>query len=188
MRLSRRSPNLPDLARVAAMAMAMTLIPALSQAEPLEIAGVNVARDITCRAGDKLEIRGVDHELTIRGRCDAIQLSGANHRIVFEAAGVVEIAGSEHTITGGALSLLSLSGIGTLVTSGVRAGPDSGADPTRAVVGIAGSRQRVELALESATSITISGVRNTVEWTTVPGVSDPALKIVGSEHSARRKR
>src|SRR5262245_16941350 len=70
--------------------------PAAAQ-EPITVTGVGVQRTIDCD-GRRVEITGSDNRLTLRGRCDAVAVSGTHNVVQVEGLGRVSITGINHRV------------------------------------------------------------------------------------------
>lgn len=174
---------------LAALVLAsLAVIPLGLRAEVLQIKGLKVARDLACAAGEAVTIDGIEHELTVTGPCGPVTVTGARHRIVIEQATELKVNGHEHQLQAGSATALELAGQGSRLKAAIRPSAPSEAASARAPVVVMGSRQIVDLALETAIQLRLTGFQNRVEWTLAEGVAEPALNVAGAEHAARRKR
>ncbi len=167
--------------RASAFAVVSILLaagPAL--AEDVAIDGVQVSRDIDCE-GQNVVIAGQGNTISLKGRCGAVQVTGADHRVTFEAAAALQVTGAAITATGGEVGALAVD-----VTDNVVKATVTSSDAP-AEVRIFGADQKSELSFAGPAKVTVGGASNELVWAVDGGVKPPSISAVGVDLRIRKK-
>jgi hypothetical protein len=145
-------------------------------AEPLEVSGVQLSRDLACKGKD-LVIAGSGNQIKVTGPCGAVEIMGANHRVTLEQAKSLVVSGSENEVTIDKVTVLEVG----VDAQRINATLVAGGQPASVLV--TGAEGQVRLRLEAPATLNVEGSDQNVTWTGV----EPELQIQGIDNKVVRE-
>ncbi|GLX15744.1 hypothetical protein Pstr01_39830 [Pseudomonas straminea] len=153
--------------------MALT---ALAQAEPLNIEGIGLSRDISCK-GQDVNISGNANVIHLKGDCGAVEVSGSEHKVTLGTAKSLSVSGAEHEVVAERVNALSVDTLNNQVRTAVVAGEQS------TPITVAGTGQKLDLRLEGETRLDVSGIEQQVRWSS----DEPQVQLSGADNKVERQ-
>lgn len=149
-------------------------------AAEIRVEGARMSRDFACEGGQDVMISGAGHKIVLTGRCGAVSVHGADHKLSFEAAGELVVSGIANRVEGGVAEGLVVETAKNQVQVTVKAAETAKID-------VSGAEQRLELTLAGPAQIEIQGAKNAVEWRAEAGVKAPSVSATGIENRISRR-
>lgn len=153
--------------------MALT---ALAQAEPLNIEGIGLSRDVSCK-GQDVNISGNANVIHLKGDCGAVEVSGSEHKVTLDTAKSLSVSGAEHEVVAERVNALSVDTLNNQVRTAVVAGEQ----PTP--ITVSGTGHKLDLRLEGETRLDVSGIEQQVRWSG----DEPQVQLSGADNRVERQ-
>ncbi|MBD9398502.1 DUF3060 domain-containing protein [Pseudomonas sp. PDM11] len=153
--------------------MALT---ALAQAEPLNIEGIGLSRDVSCK-GQDVNISGNANVIHLKGDCGAVEVSGSEHKVTLDTAKSLSVSGAEHEVVAERVNGLSVD----TTDNQVRATVAGGEQP--ALVEVTGADQTLDLQFEGAVKLDVGGTNQQVRWRG----EEPEVQMSGIDNRVERQ-
>ena len=152
-------------------------IAAAHAAEPLELDGVGISRDVPCNGRD-VNITGNGNHIRLTGDCGAVSVYGSQHRVTLDSAENLGVSGIDNQV-------VAKGHVGGLVvdTSDNRVEATIKAATPPARVQVDGAEQVLQLKLESAVEMEINGADHQLDWSG----EEPAISTSGAGHRIERR-
>lgn len=149
-------------------------------ADPLNMEGMGLSRDIPCDGSD-VGVYGANNTIHFTGTCKNIVVDGSGQTVTFEKAADLVVAGIKHKVTGGEVANLRLDGSETQLTATVKPAGEAGA------VEVAGIKQKLQVTLAGPVTLTAQGFDHAIEWSKASGVPEPKIAASGIQTKIVRK-
>lgn len=146
------------------------------QAEPLEIHGIGMSRDLPCHGRD-VDITGNANQVSLSGHCGVVVVHGSEHEVVLGEAAALEVSGVDNQVRADTLGRL------VVATGGNRVHAALLAKKQPAVVEVTGSENILELQFDGPAKVDLSGVEHQLRWRG----QDPVIETTGSGHRIERR-
>lgn len=156
---------------LAAMALA-----SLAHAEPLNIEGIGLSRDVSCR-GQDVNITGNANVIELSGDCGAVLVYGSQHKVTLDTARSLSVSGAEHEVVAKRVNALSVD----TTDNQVRATVAGGEQP--AVVEVTGADQVLDLQFDGPVKLDVSGSEQQVRWRG----DEPEVQMSGIDNKVERQ-
>ena len=91
----------------AAMLAAGLLLAAAAHAQPIELDGIELSRDVPC-LGKDVAISGNANKISLTGDCGVVQVYGTDHEISLEKASALEVSGIGNSVTAKSVDRLTV--------------------------------------------------------------------------------
>jgi len=91
----------------AAMLAAGLLLAAAAHAQPIELDGIELSRDVPC-LGKDVNISGNANKISLTGDCGVVQVYGTDHEISLEKASALEVSGIGNSVTAKSVDRLTV--------------------------------------------------------------------------------
>lgn len=160
----------------AAMLVASLLTAGVAHAQPLELDGIGLSRDVPC-LGKDVNISGNANTINLTGKCDAVQVYGSDHEVILETATSLEVSGIDNRVTATSVGRLLVDTNKNHVQTEV-----AGQGQTAAVE-VSGAEHELELKFAGPAQITLDGIDNRLRWSG----DEPAFSTSGVGHQIDRR-
>ncbi|MBD9426065.1 DUF3060 domain-containing protein [Pseudomonas sp. PDM15] len=157
-------------------ALLLTLTGAAQAQEAMELDGIGVSRDVSCKGRDVI-ITGNANEFRLDGDCGRVDVQGSEHVLRLGSAASLEVTGAENRVDVGHIGGLAVNGSGHRINAEIRG---EGQSPT---VAIYGAENILQLDLEGPVSIEVNGIGQQVAWEG----EEPEISTSGTDHRIERK-
>ncbi|OLU23263.1 hypothetical protein BVH03_23900 [Pseudomonas sp. PA15(2017)] len=161
--------------RVGGLLAAMALA-SLAHAEPLNIEGIGLSRDVSCK-GQGVNISGNANVIHLKGDCGAVMIYGTEHKVTLDTAKSLSVAGAEHEVVADRVNALSVDTLDNQVRTAVIAGEQP------ALIAVAGAEHQLDLRLEGETRMDVSGIDQQVRWSG----DEPQVQLSGADNKVERQ-
>lgn len=148
----------------------------LAQAEPLNIEGIDLSRDVSCK-GQDVNISGNANVIHLKGDCGAVLVYGSEHKVTLDTAKSLTVSGAEHEVVAERVNALSVD----TTDNQVRATVAGGEQP--ALVEVTGADQELDLQFEGPVKLDVSGTDQQVRWRG----DEPEVQMSGIDNKVERQ-
>ncbi|SDI65403.1 Protein of unknown function [Pseudomonas flavescens] len=148
----------------------------LAQAEPLNIEGIGLSRDISCK-GQDVNISGNANVIHLTGECGAVLVYGSEHKVTLDTAKSLTVSGAEHKVVAERVNALSVDTSNNQVRTAIIAGEQP------AVVTVEGAEHELDLQFEGQAKLNVTGVSQQVRWSG----DEPEVQLGGIDNKVERK-
>ena len=159
----------------AAMLAAGLLLAAAAHAQPIELEGIELSRDVPC-LGKDVNISGNANRISLTGECGVVQVYGTDHEVSLEKASALEVSGSGISVSAKSVDRLTVDTNKNRVRTTVL-----GRGQT-AIVEVSGAEHGLELVFDGPAQVTLDGIDNRLQWRG----DEPALSSSGVGHQIDR--
>ncbi len=156
---------------LAAMALA-----SLAHAEPLNIEGIGLSRDVSCK-GQDVNISGNANVIHLKGDCGAVEIAGSEHKVTLDTAKSLSVSGAEHEVAAERVNALSVDTTDNQVRTTVAGGEQP------ALVEVTGADQVLDLQFEGLVKLDVSGSDQQVRWRG----DEPEVQMSGIDNKVERQ-
>ncbi|WP_070884748.1 DUF3060 domain-containing protein [Pseudomonas sp. D1-3] len=156
--------------------LAAIALASLAQAEPLNIEGIGLSRDVSCK-GQDVNISGNANVIHLKGDCGAVMVYGSQHKVTLDTARSLSVSGAEHEVVAERVNALSVDTTENQVRTTV-AGSDQAA-----LVEIAGADQELDLQFEGPVKLEVGGTNQQVRWRG----EEPEVQMSGIDNKVERQ-
>ncbi|MFI8689563.1 DUF3060 domain-containing protein [Stutzerimonas kunmingensis] len=160
----------------AAMLAAGLLLAAAAHAQPIELDGIELSRDVPC-LGKDVNISGNANKISLTGDCGVVQVYGTDHEISLEKASALEVSGIGNTVTAESVDRLTVDTNKNQIRSTIL-----GRGQT-AIVEVLGADHELELVFDGPAQVTVAGIDNRLQWSG----DEPAMSLSGAGHQIDRQ-
>lgn len=160
----------------AAMLAAGLLLAAAAHAQPIELDGIQLSRDVPC-LGKDVNISGNANKISLTGDCGVVQVYGTDHEISLEKASALEVSGIGNSVTAKSVDRLTVDTNKHHVRTTIL-----GRGQT-AIVEVSGAEHELELAFDGPAQVTVAGIDNRLQWSG----DEPAMSLSGVGHQIDRQ-
>lgn len=161
----------------AAMLMASLLLAGAAHAQPIELDGIGLSRDVPC-AGQDVNITGNANRIHLTGDCGAVEVYGSEHEVSLESATALAVLGVGHVVEADTVGRLTVATSGNRVHTAIAA---AGEQP--AAVEVTGAEHELELRFTGPVQVSVDGADTRLRWSG----DDPTLSSSGSGHQIERR-
>lgn len=148
----------------------------LAQAEPLNIEGIGLSRDVSCK-GQDVNITGNANVIHLTGECGAVLVYGSEHKVTLDTAKSLTVSGAEHKVIAERVNALSVDTSNNQVRTAITAGEQP------AVVTVEGAEHELDLQFEGQAKLNVTGVSQQVRWSG----DEPEVQLGGIDNKVERK-
>ncbi|MCW2290035.1 hypothetical protein M2262_000085 [Pseudomonas sp. BIGb0408] len=148
----------------------------LAQAEPLNIEGIGLSRDVSCK-GQDVNITGNANVIHLTGECGAVLVYGSEHKVTLDTAKSLTVSGAEHKVIAERVNALSVDTSNNQVRTAIIAGEQP------AVVTVEGAEHELDLQFEGQAKLNVTGVSQQVRWSG----DEPEVQLGGIDNKVERK-
>ncbi len=148
----------------------------LAQAEPLNIEGIGLSRDVSCK-GQDVNITGNANVIHLSGECGAVLVYGSEHKVTLDTAKSLTVSGAEHKVIAERVNALSVDTSNNQVRTAIIAGEQP------AVVTVEGAEHELDLQFEGQAKLNVTGVSQQVRWSG----DEPEVQLGGIDNKVERK-
>lgn len=148
----------------------------LAQAEPLNIEGIGLSRDVSCK-GQDVNISGNANVIHLTGECGAVLVYGSEHKVTLDTAKSLTVSGAEHKVVAERVNALSVDTSNNQVRTAIIAGEQP------AVVTVEGAEHELDLQFEGQAKLNVTGVSQQVRWSG----DEPEVQLGGIDNKVERK-
>ncbi|KIP96307.1 MULTISPECIES: DUF3060 domain-containing protein [Pseudomonas] len=148
----------------------------LAQAEPLNIEGIGLSRDVSCKSQD-VNITGNANVIHLTGECGAVLVYGSEHKVTLDTAKSLTVSGAEHKVIAERVNALSVDTSNNQVRTAITAGEQP------AVVTVEGAEHELDLQFEGQAKLNVTGVSQQVRWSG----DEPEVQLGGIDNKVERK-
>lgn len=156
--------------------LAVLALASLAQAEPLNIEGIGLTRDVSCK-GQDVNISGNANVIDLKGDCGAVMIYGTENKVTLGTARSLSVSGAEHQVVAERVDALSVDTLDNQVRTAVVAGEQP------ASIAVAGAEHRLDLRLEGETRMEVSGIDQQVRWSG----DEPQVQLSGADNQVERQ-
>jgi len=149
---------------------------AAALAEPLNIEGIGLSRDVSCK-GQDVNITGNANVIHLAGECGAVLVYGSEHQVTLETARSLTVSGAEHKVVAERVNALSVDTSNNQVRTAIIAGEQP------AVVTVEGAEHELDLQFEGQAKLNVTGVSQQVRWSG----DEPEVQLGGIDNKVERK-
>jgi hypothetical protein len=160
----------------AAMLVASLLLAGAAHAQPIELDGIQLSRDVPC-LGKDVNISGSANNITLTGECGVVQVYGTDHEVSLATASALEVSGINNSVTATSVGRLLVD------TSQNRIRTKVVGHGQTAIVEVSGGEHELELEFDGPAQISLDGVDNKLKWSG----DEPALSTSGIGHQIDRQ-
>ena len=160
----------------AAMLAAGLLLAAAAHAQPIELDGIELSRDVPC-LGKDVNISGNANKISLTGVCGVVQVYGTDHEISLEKASALEVSGIGNSVTAKSVDRLTVDTNKNHIRTTIL-----GRGQT-AIVEVSGAEHGLELAFDGPAQVTLDGIDNRLQWSG----DEPAMSLSGVGHQIDRQ-
>ena len=160
----------------AAMLVAGLLLAGAAHAQPIELDGIELSRDVPC-LGKDVNISGSANNISLTGECGVVQVYGTDHKISLETASALEVSGIDNRVTATSVGRLLVDTNQNHVRTAV-----VGRGQT-AIVEVSGAEHELVLTFEGPVQLTLDGIDNQLKWSG----DEPAMSSSGVGHKIERQ-
>ncbi|MCQ4292189.1 DUF3060 domain-containing protein [Pseudomonas stutzeri] len=159
----------------AAMLAVGLLLTTAAHAQPIELEGIELSRDVPC-LGKDVNISGNANRISLTGECGVVQVYGTDHEVSLEKASALEVSGSGISVSAKSVDRLTVDTNKNRVRTIVL-----GRGQT-AIVEVSGAEHGLELVFDGPAQVTLDGIDNRLQWCG----DEPALSSSGVGHQIDR--
>lgn len=149
---------------------------AAALAEPLNIEGIGLSRDVSCK-GQDVNITGNANVIHLTGECGAVLVYGSEHKVTLESAKSLTVSGAEIEVVADQVNALSVDTSNNEVRTAVIAGEQP------AVVTVEGAEHELDLKFDGEAKLSVIGVSQLVHWSG----DEPEVQLGGIDNKVERK-
>lgn len=144
-------------------------------AQPLELGGIGVSRDVPCKGQDVI-ITGNGNQFSLSGDCGRVEVHGSEHVVQMGDAISLEVTGGENRIDAAHIGGLQVEGTEQQVSAHVQGGE------APATVAVYGADNVLRLDLKGPVQIEVTGSSQHLLWQG----DEPEINTSGIEHRIER--
>jgi hypothetical protein len=148
----------------------------LAQAEPLNIEGIGLSRDVSCK-GQDVNISGNANVIHLTGDCGAVLVYGSEHKVTLATARSLTVSGAEHEVVAERVNALSVDTTENQVRTTVAGGEQP------ALVEVTGADQELDLQFDGPVKLDVSGTNQQVRWRG----EEPEVQMSGIDNQVERQ-
>ncbi len=160
----------------AAMLVASMMMAGIAPAQPIELDGIELSRDVPC-LGKDVNISGNANKITLTGECGVVQVYGTDHEVNLNTASSLEVSGIDNRVTARSVGRLLVD------TSQNRVHTEIAAQGKTATVEVSGGEHELELKFAGPAQVTLDGIDNRLKWSG----DEPAFSTSGIGHQIDRQ-
>lgn len=160
----------------AAMLVAGLLMAGAAHAQPIELDGIELSRDVPC-LGKDVNISGNANKIKLTGECGAVVVYGTDHQVTLETASALEVSGMENTVSAKSVGRLLVETSKNHVRTAIQRRGE------RATVEVSGGEHELELKFDGPVQVSIDGIDNRLKWSG----DEPELSLSGMDHKIDRQ-
>lgn len=159
-----------------AVLVAGLLLAGAAHAQPIEIDGIELSRDVPC-LGKDVNISGNANKINLTGECGVVQVYGTDHEVSLETASALEVSGIENTVSAKSVDRLTVDTSKNHVRTAML-----GRGQT-AIVEVSGGEHELELVFDGPAQLILDGIDNRLKWSG----DEPAMSSSGIGHRIDRQ-
>ncbi|MCQ4298005.1 DUF3060 domain-containing protein [Pseudomonas stutzeri] len=159
-----------------AMLVASLLLAGAAHAQPIELDGIELSRDVPC-LGKDVNISGHANKISLTGNCGAVEVYGTDHEVSLETASALEVSGINNTVTATSVGRLEVDTSQNRVRTAILGHGQT------AIVEVSGAEHELELVFDGPAQLSLDGIDNRLKW----GGDEPALSSSGIGHKIDRQ-
>ncbi|AGA84679.1 DUF3060 domain-containing protein [Stutzerimonas stutzeri] len=160
----------------AAMLVVSLLLAGAAHAQPIELDGIQLSRDVPC-LGKDVNISGSANKISLTGECGVVQVYGTEHEVSLATASALEVSGIDNSVTATAVGRLLVD------TNQNRIRTKVVGHGQTAIVEVSGGEHELELEFDGPAQISLDGIDNKLKWSG----DEPALSTSGIGHQIDRQ-
>lgn len=160
----------------AAMLVASLLMAGAAHAQPVELDGIELSRDVPC-LGKDVNISGNANKISLTGECGVVQLYGTDHEVNLDTASSLEVSGIGNHATATSVGRLLVD------TNKNRVHTEVAGHGKTATVEVSGAEHELELKFAGPALITLDGIDNQLKWSG----DEPTFSTSGVGHQIDRQ-
>lgn len=150
------------------MLVAGLLLANAAVAQPIELDGIKLSRDVPC-LGKDVNISGSANNITLTGDCGVVQVYGTDHEVSLATASALEVSGIGNSVTAKSVGRLLVDTNQNDIRTKVIG------DGQTAIVEVSGAEHELDLVFDGLAQLTLDGIDNKLEWSG----DEPAMSLSG---------
>lgn len=147
-----------------------------AQAQPLELGGIGVSRDVPCK-GQDVVITGNGNQFILSGDCGQVEVHGSEHVVQLGDAASLAVTGGENRIDAARIGGLQVEGTDQQVSAQVEG------DGKPAAVAVYGADNVLRLDFHGPVQVEVNGSGQQVNWQG----DEPEIATSGIDHRIERQ-